>query len=210
MGTKERRDRERQEMRTRILDAARELFAGQGYDAISMRRIAEKIEYSPTAIYVHFKDKEALFQELCEADFRALAVEFGRIAEIRDPVDRLSAIGHAYLRFGLGHPSHYRLMFMTPRLPSKGTEGALERGNPEEDAYAFLRGTVAEAISDERLRAGLDDPDLVAQAVWAGVHGVVSLYIAKSHDEWVPWREVERLGEFVIDMQVRGLVRDGG
>ena len=73
MGVKERREREREETRAKITDAARELFAREGYDAVSMRRIAEAIEYSPTAIYVHFKDKEALFQDLCRQDFGKLA-----------------------------------------------------------------------------------------------------------------------------------------
>ena len=65
MGVRERRDREREEIRTRILDAARELFATEGYEAVTMRRIADRIEYSATAIYFHFRDKEALLQELC-------------------------------------------------------------------------------------------------------------------------------------------------
>src|SRR5215468_8785389 len=89
LGTTERRERERQELRTRILDAARELFAEHGYDAVTMRGIAERIEYSPTAIYFHFKDKDALLRELCELDFAALAHEFRKIAKEKDPIERL-------------------------------------------------------------------------------------------------------------------------
>ena len=73
MGPRERREREREETRTRILDAARELFAAEGYEAVTMRRIAERIEYSATAIYFHFKDKEALVKELCDVDFTSFA-----------------------------------------------------------------------------------------------------------------------------------------
>ena len=148
MGTTERRERERQELRTRILDAARELFAEEGYDAVTMRRIAERIEYSPTAIYFHFRDKHALMQELCDEDFGALAGEFQKIAAIADPVDRLRRIGQAYVAFAMSHRNHYRLMFMTPHPEAMQPEDSrLRRGNPEEDAYAFLKATVAEAIA---------------------------------------------------------------
>src|SRR4028119_1353956 len=101
MGTLERRERERSETRAKILDAARDLFAEHGYDAVSMRKIAEAIEYSPTAIYVHFKDKEALFHELCRGDFGRLAHESQRLGSIADPVERLRLLGHAYMRFAL-------------------------------------------------------------------------------------------------------------
>ena len=89
MGPKERREREREEIRTRILDAARELFASEGVESVTMRRIADRIEYSPTAIYFHFRDKEALLAELCDCDFRAFAQEFFVIARLADPVERL-------------------------------------------------------------------------------------------------------------------------
>ena len=76
MGVKERREREKLETRDKILDAARELFIKQGYDGVSMRMLAQLIEYSPTAIYLHFADKEQLFQELCLQDFARLAQVF--------------------------------------------------------------------------------------------------------------------------------------
>src|SRR6266581_2790999 len=99
MGTNERREREKMELRRKILDTARQMFVSEGYDAVSMRKIAPKIEYSPTAIYLHFKDKEALFAELCSSDFRRLAQTFSSIAEVKDPVARLRRIGQTYLGF---------------------------------------------------------------------------------------------------------------
>ena len=86
MGPTERRQREREEIRTRILDAARELFIAEGYEAVTMRRIADRIEYSPTAIYFHFKDKEALMGELCAVDFYTLAMQFTKIAKVAETV----------------------------------------------------------------------------------------------------------------------------
>jgi AcrR family transcriptional regulator len=210
LGTIERRERERLELKGRILDAARELFVEQGFDAVTMRKIAERIEYSPTAIYFHFKDKQALLRELCDEDFGALAKDFQKIAAISDPVDRLRRIGHAYVGFAIAYPSHYRLMFMTPKpLGLSAAESRIARGNPEQDAYAFLRATVAEAIAAGRLRQELSDADLVAQMVWAGTHGVVSLQIAKKEDDWVEWRDPQTTAHELIEVMIRGLVREG-
>src|SRR5580765_6562626 len=103
MGTKERREREREELRTKILDAARELFAKEGYEAVSMRRIAEAIEYSPTAIYVHFKDKAELMRELCHEDFSKLDAGNPDALETTDPVERIRALGRMYIHFGVTH-----------------------------------------------------------------------------------------------------------
>ncbi len=208
MGTAERRERERQELRTRILDAARELFADEGYDAVTMRRIADKIEYSATSIYFHFRDKQALMRELCDEDFGALAVEFQKIAKIADPIERLRRIGQAYVGFALSHRNHYRLMFMTPHPESMRPEDSrLTRGNPEEDAYAFLKATVAEALAAGRLRDEFRDADLVSQMVWAGTHGVVSLHIAKCKDAWVDWRDPVETADAQIETMIRGLTR---
>ena len=208
MGTTERRERERQELKTRILDTARELFVEEGYDAVTMRRIAEKIEYSPTAIYFHFRDKDALMRELCDEDFGALAREFQKIARIPDPVDRLRKIGRAYVAFALSHRNHYRLMFMTPHPESMRPEDSrIARGNPEEDAYAFLKATVAEAIAGERFRPEYRDADLVSQMVWSASHGVVSLHIAKCKDAWVDWRDPSETAHAQIEVLIRGLSR---
>ncbi len=207
MGPRERREREREEIRTRILDAARELFASEGIESVTMRRIADRIEYSPTAIYFHFKDKEALLADLCDCDFREFAHGFARIAQIPDPIERLKAAGAAYVQFGLTHPSHYRLMFMTPRATAAAS--TIDKGNPEEDAYAFLKGIVSELLSRGYFRNDLTDPDLAAQVIWSAVHGLVSLEIAKCKDEWVDWRPVEERSRIVIEMIIRGLMKDG-
>lgn len=206
MGPRERREREREEIRTKILDAARELFVREGYEAVTMRRIAEKIEYSPTAIYFHFRDKETLLREICDADFLTLAHSIAEAGQIADPIARMKATGLAYVRFGLEFPNHYQLMFMTPH-PPLGDEHAVERGNPEEDAYAFLKGTVEEAIAQNRFLPGFTDADLIAQTMWAGVHGVISLQIAKCNDSWVDWRPLEARAQLMIDTLVDGLTK---
>lgn len=206
MGVKERREREREELRTKILDAARELFATEGYEAVTMRKIAEKVEYSATAIYLHFADKEALLHEICETDFASLAKQFQKIAKVDDPLERLRRIGLAYTDFALEFPNHYRLMFMTPHPPiAHDDEGLKRKGNPEEDAYAFLVATVKEAIEKKRLAAAYKDAELVAQIVWAGVHGVISLQRCKCNDPWIDWRPLKKTAAAAIDAMLKGL-----
>jgi AcrR family transcriptional regulator len=203
LGPRERREREREETRAKILDAARDLFAAEGYEAVTMRRVAEKIEYSPTAIYFHFRDKETLLKELCENDFLTLAQQFGSMENIADPIEKLRATGRAYLQFGVTHPNHYRLMFMTPH--PRLDPDTLRRGNPEEDAYAFLKGIIAQAIAQKRFKPEHKDVELIAQTIWAGVHGVISLHIAKQNDHWVEWRSLEKRTAAMIDLLVEGL-----
>jgi AcrR family transcriptional regulator len=209
LGTKERRDRERQKLRQRILDAARDMFASEGYDAVTMRRIAQRIEYSPTAIYLHFKDKESVLREICDHDFAELGRRLASIARIADPIERLAATGRAYAEFGLTHPNHYRLMFMTPHPPVPPSDSAIEKGNPEQDAYAFLRSLLADAAREGRLRPGLEDLELLTQTVWAAMHGVVSLEIAKCNDDWVDFRPAADRVALMLDFVTRGLLPPG-
>jgi AcrR family transcriptional regulator len=207
LGPRERREREREEIRGKILDAAREMFVSEGYEAVTMRRIADRIEYSPTAIYFHFKDKEALLRELCETDFLRLAGQFQKIARMADPIERLRAAGRAYVRFAVENPNHYRLMFMTPHPPVDPEETAIEHGNPEQDAYAFLKAIVTDCVSKKRFRRGLTDVELLSQTIWAGVHGVVSLEIAKRCEPWIDWRAFDKRVSAMIDLIVDGLGR---
>jgi AcrR family transcriptional regulator len=205
MGTKERRERERQETRDRILDAAREMFVKDGVEAVTMRAIAKKIEYTPTAIYHHFEDKHALLRELAVHDTRELTQAFRRIGKIEDPVARLRGIGQAYIRFGLENPNHYRFLFMTPSQD----RSEAKKKHPEESAYAFLRETVVAAIATGRIRPELTDPDELAVICWSTAHGIVSLTIVFEDDEWVSWPDAARAGEHALDALMRGLLRPG-
>jgi len=207
MGTQERRERERQELRTKILDAARELFATEGYDAVTMRKIAEKIEYSATAIYQHFADKDTLVAELCRHDFRNFATHFGRAAAVEDPVLRLCASGRAYFDFAAEYPQHYRLMFMAGHPDVSPEEG--ERDDPAMNAYVFLRATVEEAIQKGLFRPEFSDPELASQTIWAAVHGVAALQIAFGHGhDWVDWRPLRQRQELMLDAILLAVLKD--
>ena len=211
MGTIERRDRERLETRAKIMDAARDLFGREGYEAVSMRRIAEAIEYSPTAIYVHFRDKLDLLHQICQADFAALAHGVAELQKVADPIERIRRMGHAYIRFGASHPNHYRLMFMTPvQFPKELADADPSRGDVDRDSYALLKKSCQEAIDQGRLRPEYRDADLVAQMFWCAVHGVASLHIIKANNVWIDWKGLEPLADAVVDSILRGAtVREG-
>lgn len=206
MGIKERREREKAELRDKILVAARELFVEEGFDAVTMRKIAERIEYSPTALYLHFETKDEILRVLCDEDFRALAGHFAGIAALPDPIERLRAAGHAYVQFGLQFPNHYRLMFMTPHPRQEAEESAIAKGDPDQDSYAFLKGILAECVELGLFRPELQDVELLAQVVWAAVHGVVSIEIAKCNDDWVDWRPFAVRADFLLDALLNGLL----
>jgi AcrR family transcriptional regulator len=191
------------------MDVARQLFAQRGYQAVTMREIAEQIEYTPAAIYYHFRDKEALIREICVEDFDALAREFEVLASIDEPVERLRAVGQAYAAFALAHPNQYRLMFMTQDAPNCD-DVEDRKGDPDRDGYAFLKWTLGEAIARHRLRPDYDDVDLTAQVVWAAVHGLIALHIDKGDDQWVDWRPLEARVAAMLDMILRGIIRADG
>jgi AcrR family transcriptional regulator len=209
MGVKERKERERADVRERILDVARDMFASDGIEAVTIRAIADRIEYSPPVIYSHFRDKQALLQELCYRDFRALAQAFGRIGRIEDPIERLGRIATAYVDFALENPSQYRFMFMTPKPPDSYSAMRDEvKGNPEEDAYAFLCNAVAEGITAGRFRPQLDDVEELAQMLWASAHAIVSLQIAKEGDPWIEWRDARETSRKLSEAVLRGVLRE--
>lgn len=204
MGTAERRERQRLELRGRILEAARELFTEHGYEAVTMRKVAEKIEYSPTTIYLHFADKDELVRELCTQDFLALAAHFRELARERDPVRRLRSIGRGMVRFASERPNHYRMMFMTPHPPVAVGKRRIEKDNPEVDAWALLKGTVAEAQQAGLLAGHPGGPEAVAQVLFAAIHGVAALHIAKANDPWIDWLPLDEMVERTLDVLLRG------
>lgn len=215
MGIRERREREKDATRQKILDAARDLFAKQGYDAVSLRRIASVIEYSPTTIYLYFKDKADLMKRLCSEDFAAFTAQVSQYAGVTDPVERIRMSGRIYIRFAMEHPEHFRLMFMTkpaPELVEVDEEELTEqgKGDPSRDAYAFLKNCVDEAIAQGKVRQELQgDPELVTQMLWAALHGVASLQNARpENDPWFEWKGATKLGEAMSDAVLRGILRE--
>ena len=208
MGTIERRERERQELRTKILDAARELFVDEGYEAVTMRKIAERIEYSPTAIYLHFRDKKAVMRRALRRRLPRARQAVPEDREDRRP-DRAPAQDRPRLRrLRAQHPNHYRLMFMTPH-PRSVTRGQRARSaaTPRRTPTPSSRGRSPRR--SRRAASAPSSPTPTCLARWSGrMHGVVSLHIAKCNDAWVDWRPTKRTAHAMIDMMIRGLARE--
>ncbi len=210
MASEDRRAREKVEVQGRILDAARELFVSQGVEAVSMRKIAEAIEYTPAALYVHFTDKNELLREMCRRDFDALTTETLKLAAVPCPIARIYLCGMGYIRFGIEHKNHYRMMFMTPHPPEivPTEEDRKKMNDPDQDGYAFFRHTVGEAITQRKFRTEYTDVDLATQTFWAAVHGVTAIEITHSNDPWLELAPLSARIELVLDVLLRGMLAD--
>jgi AcrR family transcriptional regulator len=198
------REEHNRQVRQKILDAARALLLAEGVEGFSMRKLASRIGYTATGIYHHFADKDEVLRSLLDADFRAFRSALGRFGRVDDPIERIQRMGIEYVNFAERYPDHYRLVFMTP--PATHMEGGLKRGDPSEDAYAFLSKSVAEAFAAGRFRSEFKDVDQLAQIIWASVHGLVSLHIAKGNDPWVPWRPLQATFRLMSVALFRGLL----
>ena len=208
MPPKVKTEEERQQLRTLIIDAARELFVSKGVEAVTMREIAKRIGYSATSIYLHFADKESVLRAICDADFLALAGALKEILNIEDPVKRMQALGYGYAQFALAYPNHYRLMFMTAREPCDPNLSMVEQNNPEQDAYFQLKYVVNQVFMQNRFIDDFKDPELIAQTIWAGIHGVCALEITMSEDKWVNWRPASERLNMMQNLMMRGLMKE--
>jgi AcrR family transcriptional regulator len=208
MPPKSKTEQEKQQMQTSIMDAARELFVNKGVEAVSMREIAKRIGYSATAIYLHFKDKESLLRAICEADFLSLSSALNDIFTIPDSLERMVALGQSYATFALTYPNHYQLMFMTRHPTNHPKNHAIEQNNAEQNAYLQLKTVVAAAHQDGRFRENLTDVNLIAQTIWAAMHGVCALQITMSQDDWFDWCDISDRLALMQDVMLRGLVRE--
>ena len=208
MPPKPKTELQRQQLRTLIIDAARDLFVSKGVEAVTMREIANRIGYSATSIYHHFVDKEAVIRAICDTDFLALATSLKNLLLIVNPLDRLHALGRGYAAFALTHPNHYRMMFMTARTPCEPAQSSLQQNNAEQDAYFQLKSVVNDVHGAGWFRAELQNADLIAQTIWAGMHGVCALQINMSEEKWVDWCDISARLQLMQEVMMRGLLRE--
>src|SRR5215467_4265334 len=184
MGVTERRERERQAVRQEILDAARAVFLEEGYERTSMRKVAQKIEYSPTTIYLYFQDKRELLESICAETFTKFIKSLQEIGQANeDPLQNVRATLRAYVEFGLKNPNDYRVTFMM---------------GDQQKAYMHLVGVVAECVRRKRIRDV--DPNVTAQVLWSAAHGLTSLLLAKPDFPWAAKDDlIDGLGDALIE-----------
>jgi AcrR family transcriptional regulator len=171
MGVSERRIRERLDTRQSILASARELFLLKGFEATTIRNIAEKIEYSPSTIYQHFKDKNEIFYTIHTDAFSEL-VRYLNASDIhKNPMDQLIALGQIYIQFALENPELYDLMFiMEAPIDFLDYLGLIKETDLESLSYlvwSTVHGLVTISIRKRGLKIGLSDPDTIIQRSFA-------------------------------------------
>jgi AcrR family transcriptional regulator len=198
MGTEDRRTRHRASLRREILDAASRLFVEEGYDRVTMRGVAQRIEYSPTTIYLHFKDKSDLFDAVCEETFSELAGKLETLKRMRIvPLGHLRECLRLYVEFGVKHPDHYTLTFLLP--PKTGLAQSLD-APIRALAFDTLRQAVRSCVDYGDIRTV--DVDITAQALWAAAHGLTALLITA---RGFPFISQAALVDHTIDTLIAGL-----
>lgn len=190
-----RRERYRQETRSEILGAARQIFVRHGFEGFSMRTLARSVGYSPAAIYLHFTSKDELFDVLVEESFahlyEALAILLKERAQ--DPVWQLKRGLRLYVEWGLKHPNEYQIAFAV-RNPAKKPY----RTHP---AFDLARTLVKRCLG--RSKAAEQQLELRTQALWAATHGITSLLTQRPS---FPWVSKQRVIDQVIDSAVQGAI----
>jgi AcrR family transcriptional regulator len=201
MGIVERKERKKESLRQEILDASREILLAKGYAQLSMRGIAERIEYSPTTIYHYFKNKDEILYHLCvEALERQFEVIHAAGCAESSPLLRLRAALRAYIDFGLSEPDRYRITYMADISQYVSMASILKQGSFADK----LREFVCHRVNDVLIESGCDrDVETVFQALWAHCHGIVSLLIVSPD---FPWVERDKLIETGLDISLNGLV----
>lgn len=207
MGTRERREREKEELKQKILNAARELFAEDGYKNVTMRKLADKIEYSLPTIYEHFKNKAEILLAIYQQSGQVLFETLLKIYEQKlSPLEKIEAMGRAYISVGLENRDFYELTFLTNSIRAEQSQScSAHESQPCEitDSPAFKAyNLLVQVIKESQEEGYLKERDvlLISQTMWAGRHGLVSLII--THPEF-PWVDQERL----IDNMLRTLVQ---
>jgi AcrR family transcriptional regulator len=206
MGIAERKVREKEELRQLILDAARDLFVREGYENVSMRKIADKIEYSPASIYTYFNDKDEILDCLCEETFLKLHQEkMAAVHQMKgDALDLLKKGMETYIRFGLEHPDHYTVTFMLKAAPyeKSGRQGT-RKAKTGQQCFDDMRNIIGRCMDEGKIKQA--DLEETSQALWAGIHGVTALLITLPG---FPFVERERLIGRTIEVLVRGVSSD--
>jgi AcrR family transcriptional regulator len=208
MSNAERRARDREAVRSRILDAASELFVSEGFSNVSLRKIAEKSEYAPATIYLYFRDKDHLLSCLCHEVFSQLCEAMEEIERTAvTPLDFLERVLRFYIDFGIRHPQHYRLAFSlraaVARMGPDRHPDSQEANRTGLEAFDYLRRSLRQC-ADAGLLA-FDDLESTAQTVWTFIHGTTSLLIstpARPHFPWVAHQEIIDTGIRII---IKGL-----
>ncbi len=189
--------------RAEILASAERIFLAEGYEGATIRKIADEVGVSSTALYMHFQDKSCILYEICEHAYRDLLASNAEIAgRPLDAVVRTRLMLEAYMRWGFEHPNAYQLVYCARRPVSTAPmpEGTADLSR---QCYETFSAVVCEVAADGRLRTG--DGRSAAQALWLACHGVVAMMTIRPEFEWAERSELVRV---TLDGMLYGLVID--
>jgi AcrR family transcriptional regulator len=183
------------------VDAARELFVAEGFGKVSMRKIAERIEYSPAAIYSYFPGKDDIFYALAEEGFRLLCDGLPKDPkdEEADPLDIVRHALKGLYRFSQAHPEYYALMFLDREVPT--LKGAAERIPLFAEMVGHMRKAMRRCI-DEGIFPGVTDPVAVFDVLKTAVHGAATATVC---GRLRPGENGEALAHDLIEITIAGL-----
>jgi len=176
MGIAERKERQKEELKALILKAARKLFVERGITQTTIRNIADAIDYSIGTVYVYFRDKNEILHALHTQSFADLGGQFKVLYNVKDPMERLRAMGKVYITYGLENPDMYDLMF-TLKAPMEFLE-TIQKDEWDEGKAAFdvLKTTVKECMDAGHFKGHNLEP--LSFLIWSCVHGMCSLEIS--------------------------------
>jgi AcrR family transcriptional regulator len=172
MGVAERKERHKEDLKKEILEAAKELFSEKGFEATSIRAIAEKIEYSPATIYLYYKDKNEIVHALHREGFKLLVGHFEVLNHISHPFERLKGMGRAYIQFAIQHPDIYKLLFVMTE-PLQHVANCFEDWDEGDRAFDILLKTVQECQQHGYFKGF--DVTILSFVVWSTMHGLCTL-----------------------------------
>lgn len=184
MGIKERKLKHKEDLKQSILEAAKKLFIKDGYEATSIRKIAAEIEFSPTTIYLYYKDKSAISHALHQEGFKLLASQFSILGYIENPFERLKAMGKVYMQFALENNDFYELMFNRAE-PLGCVDDHWEEG---EQAFRLLLMNVQACQEAGYFKSF--DPEAFSLFIWSTMHGLCTLKIKGHLDEVIKHKTI--------------------
>ncbi|WP_338751084.1 TetR/AcrR family transcriptional regulator [Bacillus sp. FJAT-52991] len=196
-----RRKKEPTEIKKEIIDAARQLFLEEGYQHVSMRKIATKIGYTPTTIYIYFKNKEEILLHLLEEGYglfyHELKIAYDHAFDQSHEI-RLFNMCEAYIYFGLKQPDYYNIAFMNNLEKNTSKIENSDRYN----AFLLLNTVVKEFIQENAFSEMAQSDMDISHTIWASLHGLTSLLITFPQFDW---GEQNRLIQFHIRTIIQGL-----
>ena len=205
MGISERKAKEKEELKALILEGARKLFLEKGIEQTTIRSIAKSINYSVGTVYVYYKDKDAILNDLHAMGFVELGKEMRPLSHVSDPIERLKALGKVYIHFALENPDMYDLMFLMNApmnfLDAHLKESCTHEGHQEEwkegkGTFSILRQTVQECIDLGYFKN--HETEALSFMIWGLVHGICALQI-RGRVNHIKFKEPETILQRAFD-----------